>query len=86
MGEDLMGLFAPFAKMAAEGADPKAPEARAVARRIQAFITEHYYPCTDEIFAGLGAMYGAGGDFTKNINAVAGPGAAEFASKVIAGL
>ena len=86
MGEKLMGLFAPFAKMAAEGMDPSAPEAQAVARRIQAYITEHFYPCTDEVFAGLGAMYGSGGDFTRNIDAVAGEGAAEFAAKVIAGL
>ena len=86
MGEELMGLFAPFAKMAADGADPASSEARAVARGIQAYITEHFYPCTDEIFAGLGAMYGSGGEFTRNINAVAGEGAAEFAAKVIAGL
>ena len=86
MGEELMALFAPFAKMAADGVDPAAPEAQAAARRIQAHITEHFYPCTDEIFAGLGAMYGAGGDFTRNINKAAGPGAAEFASRVIAGL
>ena len=86
MGEKLMGLFAPFAKLAAEGMDPSAPEAQAVARRIQAYITEHFYPCTDEVFAGVGAMYGSGGDFTRNIDAVAGEGAAEFAAKVIAGL
>ena len=86
MGEELMGLFAPFAKMAAEDTDPTASEAQAAARRIQAFITEHFYPCTDEIFAGLGAMYGSGGDFTRNINAVAGDGAAEFAARVIAAL
>ena len=86
MGEELMALFAPFAKMAADGVDPAAPEAQAAARRIQAYITEHFYPCTDEIFAGLGRTYGAGGDFTRNIDRVAGPGAAEFASRVIAGL
>ncbi|MBR3258812.1 MAG: TipAS antibiotic-recognition domain-containing protein, partial [Eggerthellaceae bacterium] len=86
MGEELMGLFAPFAKMAAEDTDPTAPEAQAAARRVQAFITEHFYPCTDEIFAQLGRTYGAGGEFTHNINAVAGDGAAEFAAKVIAAL
>ena len=29
-------------------------------------------------------MYGAGGEFTANINAVGGPGTAEFAAKAIA--
>ena len=86
MGEELMALFAPFAKMAEVGTDPASPEAQAAARRVQAFITEHFYPCTDEIFAQLGRTYGAGGEFTHNINAVAGDGAAEFAAKVIAAL
>ena len=49
----------------------------------QAFITEHYYTCTKEIFAQLGQMYGAGGEFTANINAAGGPGTAEFAAKAI---
>ena len=86
MGEELFALFAPFAKMAADGADPAAPEAQAAARRIQTYISEHFYPCTDEIFAQLGRTYGAGGDFTCNIDKAAGPGAAEFAARVIAGL
>ena len=38
---------------------------------------------TDEFLAGLGEAYGSGGDFTKNINAAAGEGAAEFAAKAI---
>lgn len=44
--------------------------------KIRAFITENYYACTNEILAGLGRAYGAGGDFTQNINAAAVPGAA----------
>lgn len=50
---------------------------------MQAFITEHYYTCTKEILHSLGQMYGAGGEFTANINAAGGPGAAEFARKAI---
>ena len=84
MGADLMALFVPFGKMAAEGADPASDEAKAQAAAIQAFITEHFYTCTDEIFSQLGQAYGAGGDFTRNINAAAGPSAAEFAAKAVA--
>ena len=84
MGADLMALFVPFGKMAAEGADPASPEAKAQAAAIQAFITEHFYTCTNDIFAQLGQAYGAGGDFTRNINAAAGPGAAEFAAQAVA--
>ena len=84
LGEGLMELFVPFGRMAAEGADPASDEALAQAGRIQTYISEHYYRCTNEIFAQLGASYGAGGDFTRNINAAAGEGAAEFAAQAVA--
>lgn len=83
LGNDMMALFVPFGQMAREGADPTGEEARAQARRVQDFITEHYYRCTDEIFAQLGRAYGSGGEFTQNIDRVAGEGAAEFASRAI---
>lgn len=83
MGERLMELFVPFGRMAAEGADPSCDEAQAQVGKIQTFITENYYTCTDYILAGLGQAYGSGGDFTRNINAAAGPGAAEFAAAAV---
>ena len=43
-------------------------------RRLQAYITEHYYRCTPEILKGLGAMYAAGGEFTESIDAAGGQG------------
>lgn len=84
LGNDLMLLFVPFGRMAAEGADPASEEAMAQARRVQDFISEHYYRCTDDIFAQLGHAYGAGGEFTDNINQAAGAGAAEFAARAVA--
>ena len=83
MGERLMSLFLPFGRMAAQGADPSCDEAQAQVAALQSFITENYYTCTDEVLAGLGVMYGSGGDFTRNIDAAAGPGAAEFAAAAI---
>ncbi|WP_058985440.1 MerR family transcriptional regulator [Hugonella massiliensis] len=83
MGRSLMELFVPFGRMAAEGADPSCEEAGAQVAKIQAFITENYYACTDEILAGLGRAYGAGGDFTRNIDAAAGPGAGAFAAAAV---
>ena len=83
LGQNMMDLFVPFGTMAAEGADPACMEAMEQAGRIQEFISEHYYPCTDEIFAQLGHAYGCGGEFTQNINAAAGPGAAEFAARAV---
>lgn len=83
MGEELMELFKPFGAMAAAGVDPAGDEAVAQARRIQGYITEHFYTCTDEVFRQLGQAYGSGGDFTRNIDAVAGDGAAVFAMHAI---
>ena len=84
LGSRLMQLFVPFGSMAKSGADPACAQAQQQTAKIQAFITENYYTCTDEIFAQLGVAYGAGGEFTSNINAVAGDGAAEFAAAAIA--
>ena len=63
--------------------DPASPEAQDLVRRIQAFITDNMYTCTDQILKGLGKMYSAGGDFTKNIDACGGDGTAEFVDKAI---
>ena len=82
-GSRLMALFSPFARMRAEGADPSCDEAQGQVEKIRSFIDEHYYTCTTEVLDGLGEAYGAGGDFTRNIDASAGPGAAEFASAAV---
>lgn len=83
MGAELMSLFVPFAQLAEAGVSPESDEAKAQARRIQAFISDHYYACSDEVFLQLGRAYGCGGDFTRNIDAAAGSGAAEFAMHAI---
>lgn len=77
----LMALVAAFGHMQTK--DPADPAVQAQVQELQAFITEHYYTCTKEILHSLGQMYGAGGEFTANINAAGGPGAAEFARKAI---
>lgn len=81
MGSRLMEILAVFGGL--QHKSPAAPAVQTQVKALQAFITEHYYTCTKEIFAQLGQMYGAGGAFTENINAVGGPGTAEFAAKAI---
>lgn len=81
MGSRLMEILAVFGGM--QHKSPAAPAVQTQVKALQAFITEHYYTCTKEIFAQLGQMYGGGGAFTENINAVGGPGTAEFAAKAI---
>jgi len=82
IADQMMDIFAEFGKI--KDSSPESEEAVVLVRKLQDFITEHYYQCTDEILGSLGEAYGAGGEFTKNINDAAGGGAAEFASKAIA--
>lgn len=83
VNERLMALFEPFGRMAAEGVDPGSEEAVTQAKAVREFITEHFYACSIEVFAQLGQAYGAGGEFTENIDKAAGPGAGAFAAKAV---
>ena len=56
---------------------------QAQVKKLQTYITEHYYKCTNEILSGLGVMYTAGGEFTENIDKAGGRGTAVFAAKAI---
>ena len=78
MGAQMMRIFAEFGRI--KDTDPASGEAQALAGKLQAFITEHYYKCTEDILSGLGRMYAAGGDFTENIER---RGTAGFADKAI---
>ena len=75
-------IFRDFAKLLQSGAEPDSPEAQALVKKLQGYITEHYYTCTDEILAGLGQMYVADERFKENIDKYA-DGTAEFVSEVI---
>ncbi len=65
---------------------PLPPEDAAVSakvREIQKYITDNFYTCTDEIFAGLAAMYTGDPRMKANIDKTAGEGAAEYVSRAI---
>ena len=78
---EMMNIFAEFGKIRDKTPDSK--EAIALAKKLQDYITENYYTCTDEILQGLGEMYAGGGDFTTNIDKVGGKGTAVFACEAI---
>ncbi len=80
-GDGLMKLFARLGE--SKNLLPESDEAQAAIADIQRYITEHYYECTDEIFAGLGEMYVADDRFKKNIDKAGGDGTAEFACAAI---
>ena len=75
----LMELFKGFAAVK-DGAPEQAGEQ---VKKLQNYISENFYSCSDEVLLGLGKMYGAGGEFTENIDAYAGAGTAAFAAKAI---
>lgn len=77
----MMEIFAEFGKISNE--KPESPKAQELVKKLQSFITENYYRCTDEILSGLGQMYIFDERFTKNIDKAGGTGTAEFVSKAI---
>lgn len=76
-----MQLFTEFGKM--RELSPASPEVQEQVKKLQDYITKHYYTCTKEILQGLGAMYAGGGEFTANIDKSGGEGTAEFVDKAI---
>ena len=80
-GGDLMDIFARMGTI--RHTDPASPEAQAMVKALQDFITAHYYTCTKQILQGLGMMYIAGDSMTKNIDAAGGEGTADFAHRAI---
>lgn len=81
LGRGLMMIFAEFGRC--RDSAPAAPETQALVRRLQAYISENYYTCTNEILNSLGAMYAADGEFTENIDKIAGEGTAKFVERAI---
>ncbi len=82
LAERMMAIFADFGAL--RETDPTSDAAQAKVGELQAFITEHYYPCTDEILLGLGQMYVADGRFKANIDNAGGEGTAAFVQEAIA--
>lgn len=62
---------------------PDGAEAQSQVKKLQDYITEHFYQCSDEILSGLGQMYAADGEFKENIDRAGGEGTAVFVSDAI---
>ena len=62
---------------------PDGAEAQSKVKKLQDYITEHFYQCSDEILSGLGQMYAADGEFKENIDRAGGEGTAIFVSDAI---
>ena len=80
--DGLMTIFAEFAACKANGVSAASAKAQMLVAKLQAYITENYYTCTNEILAGIGKMYVADERFKKNIDKC-GEGTAEFVADAI---
>lgn len=82
LGEEFMEVFVEFGTMLSD--DPASGPVQVQVKKLQDYISYHYYTCTDEILKGLGQMYVADERFRRNIDKKAGEGTAKFVSAAIA--
>lgn len=81
--EGLMQLFVEFGELKEADAGPESAQAQSQVSRLQEYLTEYFYQCSNDMLLSLGEMYAGGGEFTANIDAASGKGAAEFAAEAI---
>ena len=81
LGEQIMDFFVQLGQM--RPMEPDCAAARNWAKELQAFISEHYYTCTPQIFGCLAEGYADGGAMNENIDRAGGPGTGAFAKQVI---
>ena len=82
VNDGLMKIFAAFADCKDNGAPAASAEAKALAAKLQSYITEHYYTCTAEILTGLGKMYTEDERFKNTIDTYS-EGTAAYAAHAI---
>lgn len=82
IGQGLMQVFAQMGQV--KHLSPESDEVQTLVKKLQDYITDHYYQCTKEILSSLGQMYCGSPDFAANIDAAGGDGTAQLASDAIA--
>ena len=80
--DEMDSIFAEFAECLKNGASSSSDIVQGLVKKLQAYISESYYNCTDEILRSLGQMYVADERFRNNIDRHA-VGNSEFISKAI---
>ena len=82
INDGLMAIFAEFAEYKRSEFATNSPEVQSLVGKLQDYITQNYYTCTNEILSGLGQMYACDERFKRNIDKH-GEGTAKFVSKAI---
>lgn len=77
-------MMAIFKKLGAlKTLEPSDPQVQQQIGRLQAFISEHFYECTQEILSYLGQIYACDSRFAEAIDSAGGKGTADFVKKAI---
>lgn len=78
---ELMKIFAQFGGM--KDMDPASPKVQKQVKKLQDYITDKFYNCTNTILSSLGHAYSAEGEMNRNIDKAGGKGTGEFVDKAI---
>lgn len=78
---ELMKIFAQFGGM--KDMDPASPKVQKQVKKLQDYITDKFYKCTNTILSSLGHAYSAEGEMSRNIDKAGGKGTGEFVDKAI---
>ena len=79
--QNLILIFTDFGKLREK--EPDSQEVQFQVKKLQDYISGHFYNCSKQVLKGLGEMYASGGEFTENIDKAAGVGTAVFVAKAI---
>ena len=77
----MMDIFTEFGEIRTEA--PDSDRAQQLVKKLQSFITDNYYTCSEKILAELGRMDVEDQRFTENIDKAGGCGTAEFVCRAI---
>lgn len=80
-GKGLMQIFEELGKL--KDTSPGSVDVQEYVKKLQDYITEHFYTCSENTLFGLGQMYADGGEFTASIDRAGGKGTAGFAAEAI---
>lgn len=78
---ELMKIFTQFGGM--KDMDPASPKVQKQVKKLQDYITDKFYKCTNTILSSLGHAYSAEGEMNRNIDKAGGKGTGEFVDKAI---
>lgn len=78
---EMMSVFARFGAMTELAPDDEKVQSQV--KKLQDFISDNFYKCSDETLYGLGQMYASDREYTENIDKAGGKGTAEFVCRAI---